>query len=68
MQKNRLILEREAYPLPIEKLTRYLKGGDLNYDLEQKAYQLLMQHPELLETDYNFYDIPRKEQRKRTYR
>ncbi len=64
-KKNRLIREREANPVNISKLIRYLAGGDKNYELYQLAFREVMSRPELYEQDYNFYDRSRSEQRKR---
>ncbi|MBS0629859.1 MAG: acyl-CoA dehydrogenase family protein [Verrucomicrobia bacterium] len=61
--KNRLQQERESNPLPMDRLKILLNSSENR----KKAQEILLKHPELIDTDFTAYDITRAEIRKKTF-
>lgn len=66
MDKNRLIREREAFPLPIQRLTRFIHEGDENYARREKAIEIVSNDPLLSDNSPSSLDLSREQLRERT--
>jgi acyl-CoA oxidase len=64
---NRLIRERNAFPLDVKKLTEFLYGGAEEYEIYQQAFNYLLEKTDFFKEDYGFYDRSRADKRKKTF-
>lgn len=66
--KNRLVQERENFPLDVSKLTEFLFGGPSEYKIRQEALDYVLNKTEFLKEFYGFQDLSRAEKRKLAFK